>query len=267
MQELLSKIQESAASLGADDPLIPSTDAYTTTICYLGSKSLSHTLSQIERCKDRLLAIGPQSEAARRQIISSVMEYWSEKPGVGVAVVDKLLNYTILTPSSVIHWALVDQLSKGQNLAKAHIYEIVASTISKVTGRVRQVVIARNAPDLPSEQRNILDETLTMERSEVAQLFIHMEDALIGVAEGSNDVMVEGANQNMEQEEMLRTWGRRWLRVMKRKRGVEESWVEERLQLGKGQMEGVEGGIESAMPSRNGVIATPRKAEDMDEIS
>ena len=240
-----------------------------TTVCYLGSKSLSHTLSQIERCKDRLLAIGPQSEAARRQIISSVMEYWAEKPGVGVAVVDKLLNYTILTPQGVIHWALRDQLGKGQNLTKAYVYEIVASTISKVTGRVRQIVVARNAPGLPADQRAILDETLNVARDEMVKLFELTEDALVGVAEGSNDTMAEGANQDTEEEAMLRTWGQRWLRVIKRKRGVEKAWVEEMLLQSEGQMDGVEEGVDSNLQQNGGIdgISIEGKMDDIDDIS
>ena len=223
-----------------------------TTICYLGSKSLSHTLSQIERCKDRLLAIGAQSEAARRQIISSVLEYWAEKPGIGVALVDKLLNYTILTPQSVIEWALSDELGTGQNLPKAHVFEIVSLTLSKVTGRVRQVVLARNAPGLPAEQRALLDQTLANEREQMAQLCTFTEDALVGIADGSNDTMAEGNEQDGEDEALLRAWGQRWLRVVKRKRGVEESWVEEMLlNLQEEQMEGVEGGLNGN--AQNGV--------------
>ena len=240
IQVPLSSIQETASSLGVTEPLISSTDAFVTAICYLGSKSLSHVLSQIERCKERLLAIGAQSEPARRQIISSVLEYWAEKPGVGVNVVDKLLNYTILTPQSVVQWALGDQSDKGQNLTHAHIYEMISTTVTKVTGRVRQVVIARNAPRLPADQRALLDSTLANEREEMGRLFNLIEDALVGVAEGANDAMAEGVDQDTEAEITLRVWGQRWLRVMRRKRGVEEGWVSEMLQAVEGQMEVLE---------------------------
>lgn len=210
-------------------------------------------LSQIERCKDRLLAIGLQSEIARRQIITSVMDYWTEKPGVGVNVVDKLLNYTILTPQSVVQWALGDQLGKGIHLTQAHVYEMVASTITKVTGRVRQIAVARSAPNLRQDQRAMLDSTLTSEREEMGRLFTLVEDALGGVAEGSNDAMAEGADQDTEAEAMLRAWGQRWLRVMKRKRGVEEGWVLETLQQAEGKMEGIEDVVkEPAVQNGNG---------------
>lgn len=229
LQAPLSTIEEAARSLGVADPLVPSTDAYVTAICLLGSKSLSHVLSQIERCKDRLLSIGAQSEFARRQIITSVMDYWQEKPGIGVNVVDKLLNYTILTPISVVLWSLNDQLGKGKGLVLSQIFEMVSSTVTKVTNRVRQIVVARNQPGLPGDQVAILDETLSKEREEMGKLFAVIEDSLIGVADGSVDDMVESANQDLKEEAMLRGWGRRWLRVFRRKMAVEEAWLQETM--------------------------------------
>ena len=232
LQAPLSIIEEVASSLGVADPLVTSTDAYVTAICFLGSKSLSHVLSQIERCKDRLLLIGAQSELARRQIITSVMDYWREKPGIGVNVVDKLLNYTILTPISVVLWSLNDQLGKGDALVLSQTFEMVSSTVTKVTNRVRQIVVARNQPGLPGDQVAILDDTLSKERDEMGKLFAVIEDGLVGVAGGSVDDMVESADQDLKEEAMLRGWGKRWLRVFRRKMAVEETWVQETLSTG-----------------------------------
>ena len=161
--------------------------------------------------------------------MSSVMEYWKEKPGVGVNVVDKLLNYTILTPMTVVEWALVENIGKGKILTHAHIYEVVASTMHKVTNCVRQIVMARTQPGLPAEQVAILDETMTRERAEMQGLFAVVEDALVGVAEGSIDAMAESRNQDEEGERMLRGWGGRWLRVFRRKMAVEEAWIMETM--------------------------------------
>lgn len=236
----LSSIESEASARGVEDPLVPSTDAYVTAICFIGSKSLSHVLSCIERCRDRLLALGPSSETARRQIITSVMDYWAEKPGVGVNIVDKLLNYTILTPISVVHWALADNIGKGKILTHAHIFEMVASTMHKVTNRVRQIVIARDQPDLPAEQFAILDETLEKERAQMKELFATAEEALVGVASGIVDEMAESRNQDTDGEALLRGWGERWLRVVRRKNAVEEAWIADML-ANRGQgMEGVE---------------------------
>ncbi|KAL8660398.1 MAG: hypothetical protein Q9202_006599 [Teloschistes flavicans] len=251
----LASIESEASSLGVADPLIPSTDAYMTAICFIGSKSLSHVLSCIERCKERLLALGPRSDAARRQIITSVMEYWKEKPGIGVNVVDKLLNYTILTPASVVDWALVENIGRGMILTQAHAYEVVASTVYKVTNRVRQIVIARKAPGLPSEQAALLDGTLEKERGQMQELFATIEDALVGVAAGIVDEMAESRNQDTEGEALLRGWGERWLRVFRRKMAVEEAWIREMLasqrRVAMDEVERVELGEETA--NGNGV--------------
>lgn len=240
LQPHFTAIESEALALGVSEPLLPSTDAFVTSICYVGSKSLSHVLSCIERCKEHLLAIGPQSEPARRQIITSVMEYWREKPGVGVNVVDKLLNYTILTPLSVIHWVLVDHLGNGEILTHAHIYEMVASTMHKVTNRVRQIVAARNQLGLPTEQASILDETFRKERGDMGLLFATLEDALVGIATGVADEMAESNDQDEPVRALLRAWGARWLRVFRRKMAVEETWVGEALGV-PDESEGVDG--------------------------
>lgn len=230
----LEAIESLATTQGLDEPSLPAIDAYVTSICYLGSKSLSHMLSQIERCKDRLLALGSRAEPATRlQIISSVMDYWAEKPGIGVSVVDKLLNYTILTPTSVVLWALgPDRIGIGDPLCHAYIYEMVAGTVSKVTQRVRQIVTAsHSALQQPDEQTAaLLGETLTKEREAMRVLFGIIEDGLIGIADGSADAVAESAAQDDGVSiTLLRRWGRRWLLVFRRWQAVEEAWANETI--------------------------------------
>ena len=252
-------------------------------------------LSQVERCKERLLSIGPQSERARRQIISSVMDYWREKPGVGVNVVDKLLNYTILTPNSVIMWALSDQLKRGEGLVLSHVFELVSNTVAKVTNRVRQIVITATRSNhnqqpgssvslLPADQLALLEETVTKERNEMMELFGLIEDVLVGVASGSADEMAESADQDGGKgEAMLRGWGARWLRVFRRKMAVEEAWIEETMEQGRRRqgeaaatvMEGVDaaaggeiqnGGDEDDDMVGNGVEVTLAREEVLDVV-
>ncbi|KAK2811857.1 hypothetical protein FQN50_001895 [Emmonsiellopsis sp. PD_5] len=230
IQPHLASIQIQAKEHGVSEPLVPATDAFVTAICYVGSKSLSHVLSCIERSKERLLAIGPQSPTARRQIITSVLEYWADQPGIGINIIDKLLNYTILTPLSVIEWALVDNLSGGEILAKPYVYEMVAATMGKVTNRLRQIVAARVQPALFEPQLSVLDETLTKERGEMQAMFRLIEDSLVSVANGTDDQMMEwGEGREREEKELVQEWGRRWLRVFKRKSAVEEAFIGEAM--------------------------------------
>ena len=189
-------------------------------------------LSAIERCKERLLALGPQSPAARKQILTSVTTYWRDQPGIGVNIVDKLLNYTILTPMSVIEWVFLDHNERGRVLAHSHIYEMVASTVFKVTNRVRQILQARDQPGLPAEQRAMLEDTLRRERDEQNAMFQVIDDALSAFADGTKDEMFEG-NGNVEGEDptevetLIKAWGARWLRVFRRRAAVEDAVVGE----------------------------------------
>ncbi|PKX95779.1 NCBP1 family protein [Aspergillus novofumigatus IBT 16806] len=231
IQPLVTAIEEQAQALGVDDPMLPSTDALVTSICFVGSKSLSHVLSCIERNKERLLAIGPKSARARCQIITSVMEYWVDQPGVAINIIDKLLNYTILTPLSVIEWALVERLQAGTILSRTHIFEMISATVGKVTNRLRQIVAARTQPGLYEPQLSVLDETLSREKADMQALFRVIEDSIVSVAGGSNDGLMErgDGSGNLPEDEIIRQWGRRWLRVFRRKAGVEESFITEAM--------------------------------------
>ena len=228
---LFQSIQEEAATLGLD-PNLAWTDIYVTAICYVGSKSLSHVLSCIERCKDRLLGIAISSRPARHQIITSVMSYWEFQPGVGVNIVDKLLNYSILTPTAVIEWALVDHIERGTILAKSHIYEMIDITMIKVTNRIQQIVAAIRRPGLAEEQVATMQDTLERERLDMQRLFELIKINLAGVANGSVDEMAEAAvdgASGAEDEALVKQWGQRWTRVFQRRLLVVNSWITEEL--------------------------------------
>lgn len=227
VQVVLDSVQAQAAALNVSDPLVPSTDIYMTSILSIGSKSLSHVLSTIDRCKDRLLAIGRQSEAARRQIIASVVDFWADHPGTAVNLVDKLLNYTIITPMSVIQWALQDRMDRGRALASSQIYEMVAGTMFKVTNRVRQCLDERNNRDQPFEQRKRIDAALPRERQGMMDLFAVIEDAVAAVASGAQDEMIERYDGESVERDLIMMWGARWARVWRRMVAVEDSVVGE----------------------------------------
>ena len=257
IQPIIDQIHTQATDMHLADPIAISTDAYVTAICYVGSKSLSHVLSCIERCKERLLSVGTASPAAgRKQIIDSVMDYWTHQPGVGVNIVDKLLNYTILSPGSVIDWALARE---GKRLGEPFVFEMVAATVGKVTTRVRQVVTQARASAssrglLSQEQSQALQAAADAERASMRELFQSMEDALVGWASGAKDQQVESGDMSSE-DAMVRQWGRRWLRVFRRRFAVEEAWYLEAVREGPEGMDvdvDGEGGAEGSGENGNG---------------
>ncbi|KAK4548514.1 hypothetical protein LTR36_009424 [Oleoguttula mirabilis] len=260
VQNVLNAVHEQAANHGID-PLVASTDIYMTAICSVGSKSLSHVLSTIDRCKERLLAVGSQSEPARRQIISSVVGFWADHPGTAVNIVDKLLNYTIVTPMSVILWALQDHMDRGRALANSQIYELISITMFKVTNRVRQVLRERNNPALPFYQRQQIDEALPRERQGMRDLFAAIEDAVAGVAQGAQDEMIERYDGEEVEQQLIQLWGARWARVWRRKAAVEEAVVGDAVvQPLVEPVEAVEDTVEEVAP------VDALGSEDMDQI-
>ena len=227
---VLQAIEAAAAQSGLHNPHLASTDALITAICWVGSKSLSHVLACIERTRDRLLSIANSDPAAMRQIITSVMDYWRDQPGVGVNIVDKLLNYTILTPAAVIQWALIDRIDGGKALAVYWVYELVSSTAAKVANRARAVVRASRVPGLPAEQEELLRQSLENEMAGMKALFAITQDALVPVRDGSQDQMIEASDSMSGDElEIIKMWAAKYLRVFARKLAVEESWVKEEM--------------------------------------
>ena len=165
---------------------------------------------------------------------------------------------------SVVEWALVENLNRGEILTESHIFEMISGTLGKVQRRVRQIVFARNQAGLDVEQKGLLDETLARERDGMRQLFAVVEDALIGIAEGSADAMAENRNADSEGVGELRGWGLRWLRVFRRRAAVEEAWVAEMLMQGAMEGEGEEG-MEGINVVENGV-SNGVAEEVLDEI-
>jgi len=232
IQPLIERIHSTALD-NSLDPLVASTDVFVTAVLHVGSKSLSHVLAAIERTKDRLADAGAASEEARTQILVSVIEYWSAQPGVALCIIEKLLNYGILTPETVINWALNTHAgaTRGEALARSYVYELVFNTVMKVTGRVRQVVnkaATGTLEEAVDQNGNKLNPAET-ETKDMRVLFKTIEDALIAWASGAKDELIEVADNEdgskSEREAMVQRWGERWLKVFRRRAAIEEAYL------------------------------------------
>lgn len=196
-----------------------------TAVCWVGSKSLSHVLACIDRTKGRLIDAGAASAAARAQIISAVMGYWHAHPGVALSIIEKLLNYAILTPDSIVDWALVASAPPGgaqggASLGRPHIFELVSNTVAKVSGRVHQLLAS---PDVEAEARD-------REVKAMRDLLGTAVDALSSWAGGSKDELMEDGDGSGEATMLIRRWGQRWLRVYRRLAAIEDTFVLEATQ-------------------------------------
>jgi nuclear cap-binding protein subunit 1 len=220
VDEILQRIISLAKENGAADPGFVARDAYVTAICHIGAKSLSHVLSCIERCKEKLLAIGNESPDARRQIVGSVLSYWEDQPGIGANVVDKLLNYSIVTPLSVVEWVLHDA---GNNaLSQVHAWEMVSTTINKVNNRVRQIAAARPVMEgsnsgFTEEQLEVYKETLMNAEVEQGIILKVVTDSLTAMSESSDEV---NGGIDVESKAWMQWWASGWLRAFNREFGI-----------------------------------------------
>jgi nuclear cap-binding protein subunit 1 len=227
---VMEKIGQDASAAGLSEPALASTDALVTALCWVGSKSLSHALACIERCKERLLTVANSSATCRKQIITSVLDFWRDQRGIGVILVDKLLNYQILTPTSVVEWALIDKVNRGTLLTHAWTYELISNTVTKVSGRVRKIVSAIRTPGMPEDQKSQLEATLATELENMKSLFATIKAAVVSIRDGSRDQMIKSSDAlRAEDEELLKGCAARWARVFARRDAVEEAWVREEL--------------------------------------
>ncbi|KAI9892369.1 MAG: hypothetical protein M1814_001571 [Vezdaea aestivalis] len=216
------------------------TDAYITSLLSIGAKSLSHVLSCIERSKSRLLPLGASGPETQAQIINSVMHFWRMQPGVGTNIIDKLLNYTILSPAAVLDWAVAPERD-DKRLGLPHVFEAVFSTLRKVTNRVKQIVAARDEPDMRTEQIEILQESLTREWAEEKRLFELLDRGLAALKDKD-----DGSGSG-------RVWVRRWEGVFKRVAQVERQAVEERVANVPEGVQGESNGIGVAVLGTDGL--------------
>lgn len=74
-------------------------DIFVTTICHLGSRSLSHADTWIERTKDLLL------EVSRKQwVCESVLEFWKASPWIGLIVLESFVRHGVLTGVALVRF-------------------------------------------------------------------------------------------------------------------------------------------------------------------
>lgn len=236
IQPVIERIHSLAIDQGLD-PLVASTDVFTTAVLSIGSKSLSHVLAAIERTKERLMDAGATSEPARAQIITAVMDFWSAHPGVAITIIEKLLNYSIISPSAVVQWVLVRHAgeTRGEALARSHNYELVFNTIAKVTKRMREVVASSSAAPQGAEGEDTdmsseLEDAKKREAQAARELFRTTQDALVAWASGAKDELMEDAGglsdaEREERDHLVRRWGDRWLRVVRRRAAIEETFL------------------------------------------
>ncbi|KAI9279792.1 MIF4G like-domain-containing protein [Sporodiniella umbellata] len=138
VREMLSKYKDEAASEGKGEVEQQSyiRELFVQSLLLVGSKSFSHILNVVERYLDvlRFLNSTPEGRLHTVQILAS---FWEHNTQFMCILLDKLLNYRVIDPTSVITWVFEENQLKYAG--RSFIWEILKNTLGKVNSRVTQV--------------------------------------------------------------------------------------------------------------------------------
>ncbi|KAI8992033.1 armadillo-type protein [Mycotypha africana] len=105
-------------------------------LLWVGSKSFSHILNVVERYLEMLRSLNSTPDA-RVHTVQIVASFWKNNTQFLGILLDKLLNYRVIDPTSVITW--IFEKEQLQFTGRAFLWEILKNTLSKVNSRVVQV--------------------------------------------------------------------------------------------------------------------------------
>ncbi|KAJ1871482.1 Nuclear cap-binding protein subunit 1 [Coemansia sp. RSA 990] len=153
-------------------------------VLLLGSKTFSHMLNAIEKFMPALQQFGDTPEA-KLQIATVVEDFWIKHPQFFAITIDKLINYRVIDPVTVIEM-LFSHSHKG-SWSQFHLWEILRNTVNKVNMRVEQLqsrlVAAQKAADAI-----VADSDTAAEQQ--AESVEHVESVLAQMLQEQKDVVI-----------------------------------------------------------------------------
>ncbi|CAO3616959.1 unnamed protein product [Cunninghamella echinulata] len=138
VRESLEKIKQDLGNQGMDEKKQLSTvhDLFIQSLLHVGAKSFSHILNVIERYLEIMRHFN-STQDDKLCTIRIVAIFWKNNSQFLGILLDKLLNYRILDPSSVILWAF--ESNQMDNPGRSYVWEILKNTINKVVSRATQI--------------------------------------------------------------------------------------------------------------------------------
>ncbi|OBZ91140.1 Nuclear cap-binding protein subunit 1 [Choanephora cucurbitarum] len=180
----------------------------------VGSKSFSHILNVVERYLDILRMINSTPEA-RLHTVHIVASFWKNNTQFLGILLDKLLNYRIIDPTSVITWAF--EIDQSESAGRAYVWEILKNTLNKVNSRVVQVKGKLDALQSLHDTNKQL--RATAETNEMTEAEEQQELDTIRIAENSL------ASVSREQKEVFMVVYQKFVGVLKEQKPNEASWT------------------------------------------
>ena len=231
IKPLLEKIETDARASGLSENQAKATviDVLVTSIAWVGSKSLSHVTMIVDRSRNLLLELMGEDLSLQAQVVSTFIEYWSYQPGNAIAIVLKLVNFSVLKPQGVITWALdPTALDGGRKLAKVPVWEAVTGVLTKQEMKIKELVRAARVPGLEDEQRERIKTRLTGELDALRNLLGMIKTGLVNVQSGATAAQAN-TGVTAEEQQLINVWAAKWQWAMDRREKVLELWVAEEL--------------------------------------
>ncbi|KAJ3232685.1 Component of the cap-binding complex (CBC) [Chytriomyces hyalinus] len=147
-------------------------DIFVQNILFLGTKSFSHFLNIVERYVKILQQLNQEAED-RLHTVRIIAEFWKFNTQNMEIVLDKLMNYRVVDPISIITWAL-DLSVLDTDYSRFYVWTILRNVLFKVNSKVSQLreKIGINAMDEDnSSTQEALDKALRDQRAAFILLF------------------------------------------------------------------------------------------------
>jgi nuclear cap-binding protein subunit 1 len=138
IKDILLKVEKYSFEIEPmQEPAVLSRKMLIQCIMFQGSKSFSHILSVIEKYLPLLQQYNESSEA-RLETVVNVTKFWKQNTQFMEIILDKLVNYRIIDPKSIILYMVSPEIMET-NYSRFYVLSILKNTIVKVNLKAQQV--------------------------------------------------------------------------------------------------------------------------------
>ncbi|KAJ3022372.1 UNVERIFIED_CONTAM: Nuclear cap-binding protein subunit 1 [Siphonaria sp. JEL0065] len=112
-------------------------DIFVQNVLFLGTKSFSHFLNVVERYVKILQQINVNPED-KLQTVKIIAAFWQGNPQNLEICLDKLMNYRVVDPPSIITWVLDVEFLES-NYSRWYVWTILRNVVGKANSKVSQL--------------------------------------------------------------------------------------------------------------------------------
>ncbi|CAI5518984.1 unnamed protein product, partial [Closterium sp. Naga37s-1] len=112
-------------------------DVVAQTLLVLGSKSITHAVTVLERYGLALQLLAPD-QSSQVQLLHSIWTVWANAPQMAAVVVDRCLGFRLVSPLALLDWCFLPSHYDLYHTSE-RIWEILRTAVSKAANRLRHV--------------------------------------------------------------------------------------------------------------------------------